>query len=224
MEHLQWIWHASRECLPFWTPGSVPHFGDLLMLQLLRPVFPKAPCLSRFFTLNTSWYFLDIAFKTRSHLMFSNLYQFVCFQKKIITKEVCSKTTSMVFPRIPYCVLALAQSFCMSNVVMCFICKYLQEKKKEIWPSPMTKTPIPTENSKTKGQHTQTPPKTSITQQLRTDLGRSVGVTSNPTGVESISISYEIKKNKYLYAKARSTWHLFHFHGMRTLVFSWTHV
>ena len=27
-------------------------------------------------------------------------------------------------------------------------------KKKEIWPSPMTKPPIPTENSKTKGQHT----------------------------------------------------------------------
>ena len=58
-----------------------------------------------------------------------------------------------------------------------------KEKKKEIWPSPMTKPPIPTENSKTKGQHTQTPPKTSITQRLRTDLGRSVGVTSNPTGV-----------------------------------------
>ena len=52
------------------------------------------------------------------------------------------------------------------------------EKKKEIWPSPMTKPPIPTENSKTKGQHTQTPPKTSITQRLRTDLGRLVGVTS----------------------------------------------
>ena len=58
-----------------------------------------------------------------------------------------------------------------------------KEKKKEIWPSPMTKPPIPTENSKTKGQHTQTPPKTSITQRLRTDLGRSVWVTSNPTGV-----------------------------------------
>ena len=28
------------------------------------------------------------------------------------------------------------------------------EKKKEIWPSPMIKPPIPTENSKTKGQHT----------------------------------------------------------------------
>ena len=59
----------------------------------------------------------------------------------------------------------------------------IKEKKKEIWPSPMTKPPIPTENSKTKGQHTQRPPKTSITQRLRTDLGRSVGVTSNPTGV-----------------------------------------
>ena len=49
-----------------------------------------------------------------------------------------------------------------------------KEKKKEIWPSPMTKPSIPTENSKTKGQHTQTPPKTSITQRLRTDLGRSL--------------------------------------------------
>ena len=28
------------------------------------------------------------------------------------------------------------------------------EKKKEIWPSPMTKPPTPTGNSKTKGQHT----------------------------------------------------------------------
>ena len=65
------------------------------------------------------------------------------------------------------------------------VCKiyWNKEKKKEIWPSPMTKPPIPTENSKTKGQHTQKPPKTSITQRLRTDLGRSVGVTSNPTGV-----------------------------------------
>ena len=35
------------------------------------------------------------------------------------------------------------------------------------------KTPIPTENSKTKGQHIQTLPKTSITQRLRTDLGRT---------------------------------------------------
>ena len=27
MEHLQQVWHASRERLPFRTPGSVPHFG-----------------------------------------------------------------------------------------------------------------------------------------------------------------------------------------------------
>ena len=53
----------------------------------------------------------------------------------------------------------------------------------------MTKPPIPTENSKTKGQHTQTPPKSSIIQRLRTDLGRSVGVTSNPTGVVVVLLS-----------------------------------
>ena len=69
------------------------------------------------------------------------------------------------------------------SVALCRVQFWSQEKKKEIWPSPMTKPPIPTENSKTKGQHTQTPPKTSITQRLRTDLGRSVGETSNPTGV-----------------------------------------
>ena len=27
MEHFQRVWHASRERLPFRTPGSVPHFG-----------------------------------------------------------------------------------------------------------------------------------------------------------------------------------------------------
>ena len=57
-----------------------------------------------------------------------------------------------------------------------------QEKKKEIWPSPMTKPPIQQKIRKPK-DNTQTPPKTSITQRLRTDLGRSVGVTSHPTGV-----------------------------------------
>ena len=51
------------------------------------------------------------------------------------------------------------------------------EKKKEIWLSHMTKTPIPTEIQK-QIDNTKTPSKTSITQRLRTDLGRSVGVTT----------------------------------------------
>ena len=33
MEYLQWVWLASRERLPFRTPGSVPPFWDLLVLQ-----------------------------------------------------------------------------------------------------------------------------------------------------------------------------------------------
>ena len=41
----------------------------------------------------------------------------------------------------------------------------------------MTKNPTPTEKSKKQSDNTKTPQKTSITQRLRTDLGRSVGVT-----------------------------------------------
>ena len=50
----------------------------------------------------------------------------------------------------------------------------------------MTKAPTPTEKSKKKKQrdNTATPPKTSIAQRLRTDLGRSVGGNdSNPNDV-----------------------------------------
>ena len=52
-----------------------------------------------------------------------------------------------------------------------------QEKKEEIWLSPMTKPLHPQKKSKTQSDNTKTPPKTSITQRLRTDLGRWVGVT-----------------------------------------------
>ena len=41
----------------------------------------------------------------------------------------------------------------------------------------MTKAPTPTEKSKKQRDNTKTPPKTSITQRTRTDLGRSAGVT-----------------------------------------------
>ena len=41
----------------------------------------------------------------------------------------------------------------------------------------MTKAPTPTEKSKKQRDNTNKPPKTSITQRLRTDLGRSIWVT-----------------------------------------------
>ena len=53
-----------------------------------------------------------------------------------------------------------------------------QGKKEEIWPSPMTKAPTPTEMSKGQSDNTNNATKSSIKQQLRTDLGRSVGVTT----------------------------------------------
>ena len=43
-EYLQRGWHASKERLSSKTPGSVP-FRDLLMFQLLRPVFRNLSCL-----------------------------------------------------------------------------------------------------------------------------------------------------------------------------------
>ena len=53
----------------------------------------------------------------------------------------------------------------------------VQEKKEEIWLSPMTKAHTPAEMSKGQSDNI-TPQKSSITQRLRTDLGRSVGVTT----------------------------------------------
>ena len=55
--------------------------------------------------------------------------------------------------------------------------KYNRDKKEEIWPSPMTKAPTQTEMSKGQSDNTNNATKCSIKQQLRTDLGRSVGVT-----------------------------------------------
>ena len=45
------LFFASRERLPFRTPGSVPLFWDLLMLQLLRPNSSNLPCLYSTFNL-----------------------------------------------------------------------------------------------------------------------------------------------------------------------------
>ena len=53
-----------------------------------------------------------------------------------------------------------------------------KDKKEEIWLSPMTKAPTPTEMSKGQSENTNNATKSSIKQRLRTDLGRSVGVTT----------------------------------------------
>ena len=56
--------------------------------------------------------------------------------------------------------------------------KKIYREKVEIWLSPRTKTPTHTVKSKKQRDNTKTPPKTSIKQRLRTDLGRLVGVTT----------------------------------------------
>ena len=61
MEHLQRVWHASRERLPFRTPGSVPHFGTCLCSNCWDQIPRTSHVFTRFFTPNTPWYFLDFA-------------------------------------------------------------------------------------------------------------------------------------------------------------------
>ena len=55
---------------------------------------------------------------------------------------------------------------------------YFQDKKEEIWLSTLTNAPTPTEMSKEQSDNTNNTTKSSITQRLQTDLGRSVGVTT----------------------------------------------
>ena len=55
-------------------------------------------------------------------------------------------------------------------------CIRLEEKKEEIWLSPITKAPTPTEKYKKQPDNIKNTTKTLITQRLRNDLGRSVRV------------------------------------------------
>ena len=58
------------------------------------------------------------SFKTRSRHVFPIAILAQLLPKFLTTKEVCSKSTSIVFPRVPYLVPALAHSFCMLHVAM----------------------------------------------------------------------------------------------------------
>ena len=86
----------------------------------------------------------------------------------------CSSWHDLLMPRYCWC------SWLTFHVWVTLVRKnWLREKgKEEIWLSPVTKTPTPTEQSKKQRDNIKTPPKTLITQLLRTDLGRSVGVTA----------------------------------------------
>ena len=63
MDHLQRVWHhASRELLPFRTPGFVPLLGTCLCSNCWDQIPRTCHLFTWLFTLNTPWYFLDFAF------------------------------------------------------------------------------------------------------------------------------------------------------------------
>ena len=60
MEHLQRVWHDSRERLPFWTARSVP-FGTCLCSSCLDQFYRTCLVFPRLFAFNIHRYFLDFA-------------------------------------------------------------------------------------------------------------------------------------------------------------------
>ena len=100
--------------------------------------------------------------------------------------------------------LALSSTWYCKNVLNVADLKtlnhYTRRKRRRsdpvLWQNPLyqQKTRKPKDN-------TQTPPKTSITQRLRTDLGRSVGVTSHPTGVVGWGRYIEVTFTNRLYTR-----------------------
>ena len=61
MEHLQRMWLANRERIPFRTPGSIPLLGTCLCSNCWDQIYRICRIFSRLFTLNTPRYFLDFA-------------------------------------------------------------------------------------------------------------------------------------------------------------------
>ena len=70
MEHLQRVWHASRERIPFRTHGSVPHFGTCECSNCWDQIPRTCHGFTRLFTSNTPWYFLDIAYSRYNAFQF----------------------------------------------------------------------------------------------------------------------------------------------------------
>ena len=60
MEHMQRVWLASRERLPFRTHGSVPHFGTCLCSNCWDQIPRTCHVFSRLFT---PLYFLDFTIR-----------------------------------------------------------------------------------------------------------------------------------------------------------------
>ena len=100
MEHLQRVWLASRERLPFRTPGSVPLFGTCLCPNCWDQIPRTCHVFTRLFTLNTPWYFLDFAMW---QLTIFQSYMWRCIDVqniKISTMKSPSPTVQRLLPML----------------------------------------------------------------------------------------------------------------------------
>ena len=89
MEHLELVWHASRERLLFRTPGSVLHYGTCLCSNCWDQIPRTCHVFTRLFTSNTPWYFLDFA-------LMKNLYMNISPN----TSQMFNKRNSLFHTRL----------------------------------------------------------------------------------------------------------------------------
>ena len=99
IEHLQRVWHASRERLPFRTPGSVPHCGTCLCSNCWDQIPPTCHVFTRLFTSNTPGYFLDFASDNSYHLLFNSVngdnVEFV--QPRLVQHSLCIHYSNITY-------------------------------------------------------------------------------------------------------------------------------
>ena len=85
MEHLQRVWLASRERLPFRTPGSAPLFGTCLWGNCWDQILRTCHVSTRLFALNTPWYFLDFDLLCRNWSEFVTLCEHTCIISLVVS-------------------------------------------------------------------------------------------------------------------------------------------
>ena len=96
MKHLQRVWHATRESLPFRTPDSVSLFGTCLCSNCWDQISRTCRVFTRLFTLHNPRYFLDFA-QTRALLKYNTYKSSSYTIMKLLNNMFDSKYWSFLF-------------------------------------------------------------------------------------------------------------------------------
>ena len=106
MEHLRRVWHASRERLPFRTPGSVPLFGICLCSNCWDQIPRTCHVFTRLFTSNIPIDTFSILLKLkRSEMQILVEYVTVSDGTNIEACDMCNRQSFIFLLNFLICVL-----------------------------------------------------------------------------------------------------------------------